>query len=100
VQAPAWVQFPGARQIAQIRRTVTRAGKKTVELVYVITSVDHQEAPPATLAGWVQRHWGIENKLHWVRDVTYDEDRSQVRTGHTPHRSWPPCATPQSACSG
>ena len=84
VQAPAWVQFPGARQIAQIRRTVTRAGKRTVEVVYVITSADHQAAPPATLAAWVKGHWGIENQLHWVRDVTYDEDRSQVRTGHAP----------------
>ena len=84
VQAPAWVQFPGARQIAQIRRTVIRAGKRTVEVVYVITSADHQAAPPATLAAWVKGHWGIENQLHWVRDVTYDEDRSQVRTGHAP----------------
>ena len=84
VQAPAWVQFPGARQIAQIRRTVTRAGKRTVEVVYVITSADPQTAPPATLAAWVKGHWGIENQLHWVRDVTYDEDRSQVRTGHAP----------------
>ena len=84
VQAPAWVQFPGARQIAQIRRTVIRAGKRTVEVVYVITSADHQAAPPATLAAWVKGHWSIENQLHWVRDVTYDEDRSQVRTGHAP----------------
>ena len=67
VQAPAWVQFPGARQIAQIRRTVTRAGKRTVEVVYVITSADPQTAPPATLAAWVKGHWGIENQLHWVR---------------------------------
>ncbi len=37
------------------------------------------------LASWVQRHWGIENRLHWVRDVTYDEDRSQTRTGANPH---------------
>lgn len=29
-------------------------------------------------------HWGIENRLHWVRDVSFDEDRSQVRTGHGP----------------
>jgi len=52
--------------------------------VYVITSADPQTAPPATLAAWVKGHWGIENQLHWVRDVTYDEDRSQVRTGHAP----------------
>ncbi len=32
----------------------------------------------------MQGHWGIENRVHWVRDVTYDEDRSQVRTGTLP----------------
>ena len=84
VTAPAWVQFAGAAQVAQVRRTVTRGGKKSVEVVYLISSADHHAAPPATLAGWVQGHWGIENRLHWVRDVTYDEDRSQVRTGHAP----------------
>jgi predicted transposase YbfD/YdcC len=82
--APAWITFSGAAQVAQIRRTTTRAGKKTVEVVYVITSADHRAAPPATLAAWVQGHWGIENRTHWVRDVTFDEDRSQVRTGAGP----------------
>jgi len=82
--APTWVTFPGAAQVAQIRRTTTRAGKTTVEVVYVITSVDHRGAPPAVLAAWVQGHWGIENRTHWVRDVTFDEDRSQVRTGNAP----------------
>lgn len=84
VAAPAWVTFAGAAQIAQVRRTVTRAGTRSVEVVYLITSADHQAAPPATLAGWIQGHWGIENRLHWVRDVTFDEDRSQVRTGNAP----------------
>ncbi len=84
VTAPAWVHFAGAAQIAQVRRTVTRGGKKSVEVVYLITSADHHTAPPATLAAWVQGHWGIENRLHWVRDVTYDEDRSQIRTGNAP----------------
>ena len=50
VDAPTWVAFPGAAQLAQIRRTVTRAGKTTVEIVYLITSADHRAAPPATLA--------------------------------------------------
>jgi predicted transposase YbfD/YdcC len=84
VAAPNWIGFPGAAQVAQLRRTVTRAGKKTVEVVYLITSADHRSAPPQTLASWVQGHWSIENKLHWVRDVDYDEDRSQVRTGSGP----------------
>jgi len=81
---PAWVEFAGATQIAQLRRTVTRNGKRSVEVVYLITSADHRAAPPATLGAWVQGHWGIENRLHWVRDVTFDEDRSQVRTGNAP----------------
>jgi len=85
VDAPAWVQFTGATQIAQLRRTVTKNGAKTVEVVYVITSADHATAPPATIVTWVQGHWGIENRLHWVRDVSYDEDRSHVRTGNAPH---------------
>jgi predicted transposase YbfD/YdcC len=82
--APAWITFTGAAQVAQIRRTVTRRGKKTVEVVYVITSADHAAAPPPVLAAWVQGHWGIENRSHWVRDVVYDEDRSQIRTGNGP----------------
>nr|WP_301486864.1 ISAs1 family transposase [Intrasporangium sp.] len=84
VDAPAWVGFPGAAQVAQVRRTTTTAAKTTAEVVYLITSADHTAAPPATLAAWIQGHWCIENRLHWVRDVSYDEDRSQVRTGHAP----------------
>ncbi|CAN5410795.1 hypothetical protein BH23ACT6_BH23ACT6_18610 [soil metagenome] len=92
MDAPDWVDFTGARQVAQIRRTTTTAGKKSVEVVYIITSADHTAAPPPVLAGWVQQHWGIwgylplagANRLHWVRDVSYDEDRSQVRTSHAP----------------
>ena len=84
VDAPAWVTFTGATQIAQLRRTVTRRTRKSVEVVYLITSADHTAAPPAVLAVWVQGHWAIENRLHWVRDVTFDEDRSQARTGNAP----------------
>lgn len=82
--APSWVDFPGAAQVAQVRRTVTRNGNKSVEVVYLITSADRQDASPETLAAWVRGHWGIENRLHYVRDTAWDEDRSQVRTGHAP----------------
>jgi predicted transposase YbfD/YdcC len=79
---PAWIEFAGAAQVAQLRRTVTAKGKKTVEVVYLITS--DGEADPATLAAWVRGHWEIENRLHWIRDVTYQEDKSLVRTGNAP----------------
>ena len=73
IDAPAWITFPGATQLAQVRRTVTKAGKKTIEVVYLLTSAGPDAAPPATLAAWVQGHWGIENRLHWCRDVTFDD---------------------------
>lgn len=82
---PGWPEFVGAAQVAQLRRTVTVRGKKSVEVIYLITSATRHAAPPAVLAAWVQGHWAIENALHWVRDVTFDEDRSQARTGHAPH---------------
>jgi predicted transposase YbfD/YdcC len=81
VIAPAWIDFEGAAQVAQLRRTVTKKGKKTVEAVYLITS---SSADPEALAVWVRGHWEIENRLHWVRDVTYQEDNSLVRTGNAP----------------
>ena len=39
---------------------------------------------PGPLAAWIRRHWHIQNQIHRVRDVTYDEDRSQIRTGTGP----------------
>jgi predicted transposase YbfD/YdcC len=82
--APEVLDFPHALQVAQLRRTRTTNGKKSVELVYIITSMAATDASPTQIATWVQGHWGIENKLHWLRDVVYDEDRSTVRTANAP----------------
>lgn len=84
LQRPAWIEFTGATQIAQLRRAVTTGGRRSVETVYLITSADAYAADPATLATWTLGHWQIENRLHWVRDVTFDEDRSQARTATAP----------------
>jgi predicted transposase YbfD/YdcC len=81
------IGFPHAAQAAQItRRTRPINGKKwRTETVYVITSLTALQAQPHQIAGWLRGHWAIENSLHWIRDVTYGEDHSQIRTGHGPH---------------
>ncbi|WP_244936761.1 ISAs1 family transposase [Actinomyces qiguomingii] len=89
VATPAWVDFPGASQVLQVRRTRTthtrgKNSKRSTEVVYLICSIPPEQAPPETVAAWIQGHWAIENRVHWVRDVTYDEDRHQLRTGSGP----------------
>jgi len=84
VQCPAWISFPGAQQVLQLRRTTTANGKPRVEVVYLICSKTMAAAQPSRVADWVRGHWGIEDKLHWVRDVTFDEDRQHLRTGTGP----------------
>src|SRR3954449_13176271 len=77
--------FPGAAQALKIvRRRRTRRGRWSVQTVYAITSLDAREADPALLACWVRGHWRIEGGLHWVRDVVFAEDHSQVRTAYGP----------------
>ena len=79
--APSWIGFAGAAQVARPPHR-HEEGKKTLEAAYLITS--DRQADPETAAAWVRGHWEIENKLHWVRDVTYQEDKSLVRTGNAP----------------
>jgi hypothetical protein len=76
--------WPHLQQIYWIRRERTIKGKTTVEVGYGITSLGPREAKAGRILKWVREYWGIENRLHWVRDVTLDEDRSQVRSGAAP----------------
>ncbi|MFF5291824.1 ISAs1 family transposase [Paractinoplanes globisporus] len=81
------IDFPHAVQAIRIRRRRHRLDQPkrfTTETIYAITNLRVHQARPAQLAAWIRRHWHIENQLHWVRDVTYDEDRSQIRTGTGP----------------
>jgi predicted transposase YbfD/YdcC len=80
------IVFPHARQALQItRRTRKLTGKKwSTEVVHAVTSLAAEQASAGELAAWVRGHWAVETRLHWVRDVTYDEDRSQIRTGAGP----------------
>ncbi len=56
-----------------------------VETVYGLTSRSSDRASPAQLLAYNRDHWQIENRLHHVRDLAYDEDRSRVRRGRRPH---------------
>lgn len=56
-----------------------------METVYGVTSLSSQRATPAQVLAHNRGHWEIENRLHHVRDMAYDEDRSQVRRGRRPH---------------
>jgi predicted transposase YbfD/YdcC len=77
--------FPHAAQAIKIvrRRRALGSRKWTTVTVYAITSLTALQADPVLLARWLRGHWAIE-ALHWVRDVTFDEDRSQVRTSNGP----------------
>jgi predicted transposase YbfD/YdcC len=78
--------FPGARQVFRIRRDTggldgQRTGK---DIVHGIVSLDADLAGPQHLNAYARGHWCVENRLHWVRDVTFHEDNSQLRTGTAP----------------
>ena len=67
-----------------MERTCTHKGVISRERAYAITTLTPEQAGPARLLKLWRGHWSIENQVHWVRDVTFDEDRRQVRTGAAP----------------
>lgn len=82
--SPGLDRLPRRRPDHRLRRTRTIKGRRTTEVVYAICSMDMTAAPPATVATWIQGHWGIENALHRVRDVVFGEGHHQLRTGSGP----------------
>lgn len=80
------IAFPHARLAARITRTRTvgPVGATSTETVYAVTNLTWDQVTPAKLADLIRGHWTIENRVHHIRDTTYDEDRSQIRTGTGP----------------
>lgn len=74
------------QQVFQIERRIVRVrtGEMRQETVYGVTSLPPDRASADHLLAYSRAHWHIENRSHWVRDVTFDEDRSQVRVGSLP----------------
>lgn len=76
---PGQVGFPGARLIARLRRRVRCKGRKSTEVVYLISSLTLEQLDAL---GWLELkrgYWVIESRLHQALDVSLDEDRSRVR---------------------
>lgn len=77
-----YLAWPGVAQVCKVERVVQRKGRRTREVRYAITSV--AAASAARLLRLIRGHWHIENRLHYVRDVTFGEDASRIRTRAAP----------------
>jgi predicted transposase YbfD/YdcC len=77
-------KWEGMKQGFEITRERTIKGVTTVEVAYGITSLSEGKGNAERLMGLTRGHWGIENGLHYVRDVTMGEDASRVRKGSAP----------------
>lgn len=81
-----YLDWPGAQQVFRVvRRVVTkRTGEVRRETVYGVTSLGPTQVTAAEVLRVLRQHWHIENRSHWVRDVTFGEDGSQVHAGSLP----------------
>lgn len=80
---PSGLSFPHVGQVFLVERTVNVKGKTSYQAMLYVTSLTPDQASPADLLAYVRGHWTVE-ALHWVRDVVFAEDASQIRTGNAP----------------
>lgn len=76
--------WPHLEQVCRIVRTTQRDGVETIEIDYAVTSAPREQADAKQLLAWWRGHWGIENRTHYVRDVTLREDASRIRKAAAP----------------
>lgn len=81
-----WLRWPGVKQVMRrtCRRVLLGTGEVEEEMTYALTSLSHEEASGERLESYWRGHWSIENRLHYVRDVTMGEDKCQAHTGQLP----------------
>ena len=79
-----YANLHGRRQAMRIEREILKTGKSSIEVTWSLTSLGTDRAGPEELLALVRNHWHIENRLHYVRDFTYDEDRCRAYVRHLP----------------
>ena len=94
-------ELPGRRQAFRIvrRRTVLKADKTIEETVHGLTPLPPQRAGPSEILILNRGHWEIENRLHYVRDFSFDEDRSRIRKGKLPRNLAASPTPPSPSCA-
>jgi predicted transposase YbfD/YdcC len=77
-----YLDWPHVKQVFRLQRVVQRlkTGKITYQVVFGVTSLSPEDCPPHRLLHLLRSHWHIENRLHYVRDVSFSEDACQVRS--------------------
>jgi hypothetical protein len=79
-----YLDWPAVAQVIELERVRTVGDQTSVEVVHGITSLGRAGTNARRLLDVTRGHWGIENGLHWVRDVTLGEGSCLVRTGSAP----------------
>jgi predicted transposase YbfD/YdcC len=81
-----YVLFPHVQRVFRMERTrtIVKTGETSTVVEYGVTSLTRNKADDETLMQIIRGHWTIENKVHYVRDMAFDEDRSQIRTKNGP----------------
>lgn len=79
-----YLSWPGVEQVCVLERVRRIKGVESRETVFAITSLTREKASARRLLELARGHWGIENRLHWVKDVVLGEDACRVRSGRAP----------------
>jgi hypothetical protein len=79
-----YLNWPGVAQVGQLESVVEQNGTVSTETRYFITSAPRKLADASQLLRWARGHWSIENRSHYVRDVTFGEDASRIRKDSGP----------------